>query len=327
MRTIQRSYTEIPPGKALNPVDLTLLSHAQYSALDSWNTSFETAFRHPSPFDPKKPVHWVQGQSLDSGAPVMIPAANVFLGYPNCLETGFTVPDSNGLAAGTDRQDALLRALFEVVERDAVSIWWYNKLRRPGIDTDATSLSCSVSAWLQLQGRSLALLDLTHDFRVPVVAAVSFDDVGADISIGFAASASIENAVDSALGEMVQFDLTKRMAKFEKAGGHSAPFLLGIAKLYQKNAPFLFPSKEKRPQQQSEVTYNYLIEAFKELAPETAVFEFLGANVCVVRVVAPGMRPIWPRFAPGRLYSVPVTLGWRRTAQKEEALNKIPILY
>jgi hypothetical protein len=32
--------------------------------------------------------------------------------------------------------------------------------------------------------------------------------------------------------------------------------------------------------------------------------------VPVVKVVAPGLRHFWPRFAPGRLYDVPVALGW-----------------
>ena len=30
----------------------------------------------------------------------------------------------------------------------------------------------------------------------------------------------------------------------------------------------------------------------------------------VVKVIVPGLRHFWPRFAPGRLYDVPVELGW-----------------
>jgi hypothetical protein len=33
------------------------------------------------------------------------------------------------------------------------------------------------------------------------------------------------------------------------------------------------------------------------------------------------MRPFWPRFAPGRLYDVPVALGWLPRATEEEDLN------
>ena len=30
----------------------------------------------------------------------------------------------------------------------------------------------------------------------------------------------------------------------------------------------------------------------------------------VVKVIVPGMRHFWPRYAPGRLYDAPVQLGW-----------------
>jgi len=42
-----------------------------------------------------------------------------------------------------------------------------------------------------------------------------------------------------------------------------------------------------------------------------------------VRAIVPGLRHIWARFAPGRLYDVPVRLGWLDTPLKEEELNSI----
>ena len=43
----------------------------------------------------------------------------------------------------------------------------------------------------------------------------------------------------------------------------------------------------------------------------------------VVRVVVPGMRHFYKRFAPGRLYDVPVKLGLRDVPLREEELNQI----
>jgi ribosomal protein S12 methylthiotransferase accessory factor len=40
-----------------------------------------------------------------------------------------------------------------------------------------------------------------------------------------------------------------------------------------------------------------------------------------VKVVVPGLRHFWPRFAPGRLYDVPVRLGKRDRPLREEELN------
>jgi ribosomal protein S12 methylthiotransferase accessory factor len=36
------------------------------------------------------------------------------------------------------------------------------------------------------------------------------------------------------------------------------------------------------------------------------------ARLPVARVIVPGLRHFWARLAPGRLYDVPVSLGWIR---------------
>jgi len=46
----------------------------------------------------------------------------------------------------------------------------------------------------------------------------------------------------------------------------------------------------------------------------------------VARVIVPGMRHFWPRFAPGRLYDVPVSTGHRQTPLAEANLNPAPVV-
>jgi ribosomal protein S12 methylthiotransferase accessory factor len=46
-------------------------------------------------------------------------------------------------------------------------------------------------------------------------------------------------------------------------------------------------------------------------------------EVPVVRVVVPGLRHIDRRFAPGRLYDVPVRLGLRKRPLRETELNPL----
>jgi len=46
-------------------------------------------------------------------------------------------------------------------------------------------------------------------------------------------------------------------------------------------------------------------------------------QVPVVRVIVPGLRHFYRRFAPGRLYDVPVKLGWRHCALSEQELNPL----
>jgi ribosomal protein S12 methylthiotransferase accessory factor len=45
----------------------------------------------------------------------------------------------------------------------------------------------------------------------------------------------------------------------------------------------------------------------------------------VARVIVPGLRHFHPRFAPGRLYDVPVRLGWLEKPLQEDELNPIPV--
>jgi ribosomal protein S12 methylthiotransferase accessory factor len=46
-------------------------------------------------------------------------------------------------------------------------------------------------------------------------------------------------------------------------------------------------------------------------------------DVPVVRVIVPGLRHFYRRFAPGRLYDVPVKLGWRDRPLPESELNPV----
>jgi oxazoline/thiazoline synthase len=46
-------------------------------------------------------------------------------------------------------------------------------------------------------------------------------------------------------------------------------------------------------------------------------------EVPVVRVIVPGLRHFYRRFAPGRLYDVPVKLNWRDRPQSEDELNPL----
>ncbi len=50
-----------------------------------------------------------------------------------------------------------------------------------------------------------------------------------------------------------------------------------------------------------------------------------GVDFATVRVTVPGLRHYYPRFAPGRLYDVPVQLGWVTQRLDETALNPLPL--
>jgi ribosomal protein S12 methylthiotransferase accessory factor len=45
----------------------------------------------------------------------------------------------------------------------------------------------------------------------------------------------------------------------------------------------------------------------------------------VVKVIVPGLRHFWARYAPGRLFDVPVALGRLSRPTSYEQLNPIPL--
>ena len=47
----------------------------------------------------------------------------------------------------------------------------------------------------------------------------------------------------------------------------------------------------------------------------------------VVKILVPGMRHFWPRLGQGRLYDIPVKLGYLNHPKKEEDLNKLGFFF
>ena len=47
----------------------------------------------------------------------------------------------------------------------------------------------------------------------------------------------------------------------------------------------------------------------------------------VARVVVPGLRPFYARLAPGRLYNVPVEIGWLKEPLTEAQMNPWPLVF
>jgi len=75
-------------------------------------------------------LSFVEGFSLADGRPAFLPAQLVYLHYGRS-EPPIGYPTSNGLACGPTLVEAVLAALLEVVERDAMMLVWANRLSLP----------------------------------------------------------------------------------------------------------------------------------------------------------------------------------------------------
>ena len=79
-----------------------------------------------------EPIRWAVARSLLPDRQVYVPAVLAYLGLPRIARAErIAIPNSSGCAAHEDYQRAVLAALCEVVERDAVAVTWLQRLSLP----------------------------------------------------------------------------------------------------------------------------------------------------------------------------------------------------
>lgn len=113
-------------GEFLDPRMCGLYSDEQYERQGFPYVPFDAEIEHP----------WVQGRWASNGKPVWIPAVFVFLTVELRQEQSICQGTSNGLAASTDKDDASLRAILELLERDAFMAAWLTGRSAQRIDLD-----------------------------------------------------------------------------------------------------------------------------------------------------------------------------------------------
>ena len=273
-------------------------------------------------------IEWVLGSSLSTHEDRYVPAAFCYLDY---LVPGAKA-DSSGCAAGTTFEDAAVHAFLELVERDAVAIWWYNRVCRPQWNLDRTG-SASIARLREIflqSGRSVHVLDITTDLGIPAMVAVAPRTGTHDILLGSAAAFTAEEAIQHALLEAAVFlscresqgptPAFRRWRRTARIGQH--PHLRPFGT--HTRGHVAQPAKDS-----AAARLAWCVERAHRADLEVIAIDLTRPEIGlpVVRVVAPGMRPWRPAFAPGRLYDIPVKLGWRRAPTAPAALNPLAFIF
>lgn len=169
-------------------------------------------FPYPPP-DPTVAHPWVRGQMLGTGTSVWIPAVLAYLSLTIGPENDVCQGTSNGLAAGLDTDDATRRALFELVERDALMTAWLTGTpgRRLVADDsnrshDSDPVVAKVTQTLHGLGATVQAYVLPTSVIGTTVLALAFGDGIAwpGVTIGVAAAADAHAAHRAALLELGQ---------------------------------------------------------------------------------------------------------------------------
>ena len=324
--------TDFPTGDAIHPNDVMLFSDAQYGR-DPIPTMSPNQAATLIPFDQSAEIEWSPAWSLRDEQFKYLPTSLLYFFYKGPGWEQSPPADSNGCAAGNTLEEAIVQGFLELVERDSYAIWWYNRLQRPEVDLSQFDDPYIRDLQIQLAetGRRLWVLDVTSDLGIPSFVAVSHWINGSQEQIEFGSGAHFDTRVAMlrAMTELNQF------MSIGLLGCRSAGKLwseAGPSESRLADQPYLVPSGMVQPAFDSNFSHldsREQVMTCVHLAEQVGL-DFLildqtrpDVEVPVVRMTLPGLRHFYRRLAPGRLYDVPVKLGWCDRRLTEDELNPL----
>lgn len=341
---IKSSYQKL--GKqAIHPNACMNFSQRQYETREEWNAQCRGWFQKvPEPFDEGREIDWTPVWSLTHQEFKYLPTAYCYYGYPQDYPPDCWA-DSNGCAAGNTIEEAILQGFMELVERDAVALWWYNRLRKPQVDLDSFDepYCHELKQYYQGLGRDLWVLDITSDLNIPTFAAISSrrDHPVEDIILGYGTHFDPKISLSRALTELNQILPSVLSAKADgttQYPQYADPLAIEwwtTVKLAKHG--YLVPDSKVTPKKYgdyAQLASDDLLEDAKccqriveEKNMELLVLDQTRADVGlrVVKMVVPGMQHMWRRLGGRRLYDSPVKSGYLRVSLTEDQLNLFPM--
>ena len=322
---------------AVSPDELLLFSERQYALRDEWNRAHPGFSWIAEPFDAERPIDWAPAWSLTHDRRRWLPTAYTYIATPLPDEHIFCRGDSNGCASGNCLEEAILQGFFELVERDSIALWWYNRLLMPRVDVASfeSDYAERMIAHYRREGKELHVLDLTSDLEIPVMVAVSCGASGESLQLGFGADLDAKVALHRALSEHNQMAIFSPHASNNGTDWSDGYLQRWLTSSTTETEPYVLPrpgslrsASDYAPGRENDLhaDVHTCIERLRARGLEMIIKDLTRTEIdfSVARVTVPGLRHFWARFAPGRLYDVPVALAWRDRPCPEDELNPIP---
>ena len=334
-------FVDFDEDEAIHPNEVMLYSDRQYEQAEKNDTSWSRFNYVPSRFDPSVEMDWTPVWSLTAGRRRWLPTAYLYFSAPVEGPMIYCAPDSNGCAAGNTLEEAILQGFYELAERDAFACWWYNRATLPEVDLDSfdDGYLSQTREYYASYRREMWLLDATNDLGVPVFVAVSRRTDKEVEDIIFAAGAHSHPRI-AALRAVCELNQDLNMVRDVSIDGKGYLDDDPETMWWWKNAKlaghsYLAPGEAKRG------AADYAVPETTDLRDDVercqALVENMGLEFLVLdqtrpdigmpvtKTIVPGLRHFWRRFGPGRLYDVPVKMGWRKTPIDEVDLNPVAV--
>ena len=294
-------------------------------------------------FSVEQELFWTEMSDIE-GHSYLIPAPHVWYCFSQSdFSDGRSLfwASTNGASAHFSYEKAVLSAVQELVERDAIMIWWLNRLSPPIINREALGFKLnSIIQKIEDQGFELQVLDLTLDL-LPVCMIVVRKRLRESpyFFCGAACNNDFLVACEKALAETEH-------AIWDRSGGNILKInskdlyysidheLFYLAPENSRHLDFLFSGQASHEIPIAEISQSvsgindYLNDkGFRLFLKDITCPEIreLGVDVRVVKAVIPGLIPITfgylsePLALP-RVYSLPFALGLREESITEEEI-------
>lgn len=293
-----RSTARKLKDRALNPRKIVAYTRTQY--------------RKGLPFVPfsrDREYWWKSITVLPGGYEKYVPVECLY--YPvghEFSQNPYTATNSSGVAAGLTFEDALLRGIYEAIERDAFMVVWLSRASMPLIDQRTIPDDCQERARsLELLGYRMYFVDITLGLAPVVLAAGVSEKVRPSLVLGAASNYDVEKAVRKALSE-VEHQLYWEWRNPKNIHSISDPtevkgvmdhMALYASSEHLSRAAFLWGGATQPMNKSDFNTQNAstIVEKLRQQGIETAVLDFTPeylkkAGVWVVRAIPLGLIPI-----------------------------------
>ncbi|MBF0759209.1 hypothetical protein E4T91_10910 [Ligilactobacillus murinus] len=336
------SYNDLK-SPATNPEDFAFYAEEQYS---------DKNFPYKK-FTKDSIVAWTKATNLANGIETYVPASSVYLPYFFKPEEDHTwVCISTGLASSTNMVDAILRGIFEIVERDAISNMWFNHLAMPKIDISNNEyLSKIFNRHIKIPNCNYHLVDITTDLGIPCVFGV-LDEQDHGALVAASANADPVKAVLKTMIELSQgriswkTDFVKGVNKkfrddFSDIRDFNSRVELYTQNNMKKHLKFVYDSVQEsnilkhtlsyknQNQLLSDIVMRFESKGLHVYVTDLTPPDIREAGYCTVRVLIPGMTEIsndsvYPRLGGKRIKQLPVDLGYHNDPTKFEDFYRVP---
>ncbi|MBQ4860693.1 YcaO-like family protein [Pseudoalteromonas sp. MMG013] len=307
------------PHRYISFDDISPYSDTQYQHFSNKSHSDSQRKQAAVPYSHNEAINWQLVWSLTSDEAVYVPSVLCFANTP-FHDDIYGKWNSNGCAAGNNLEEAILQALFELIERDATAIWWYNRLIKPNFDLSRLNPDYLAPLDQTLrEHHDYWVLDLTIDTGVAVMAAIGKHKTTQGWIFGFGCHLKPEMAAQRALTELCQLIPIRDQngAPFDFDAISDDDFL----NPHDATAHGAYTLTQSGDLKDDIIA---ITEQLELLGLETLVLDYTRQPLPIhtAKVFVPGLCHIWPQLGNARLYQTPVKLGWLEEPLNEQTINQ-----